>query len=73
MLLFGVPHKGLVVDDYQKLLGVNPNHPRSALLQEIGEKPDVLAYQLVDFKNLIRDRKVISFYETQLTRHLEFV
>ena len=37
------------------------------------DKSDVLEYQLVDFKNLIRDRKVISFYETQLTRHLEFV
>ncbi|KAJ4114729.1 hypothetical protein NW768_011283 [Fusarium equiseti] len=72
MLLFGVPHKGLVVDDMQMMLNVKTNHPRSALIQEIGVKSDVLAYQLVDFKNLIRDRKVISFYETQQTRHLEF-
>jgi hypothetical protein len=30
-------------------------------------------YQLVDFKNLIRDWKIISFYETQQTRQLEWV
>jgi hypothetical protein len=29
--------------------------------------------QLVDFKNLIRDRKVVSFYETEQTRALELV
>jgi hypothetical protein len=36
-------------------------------------KSDLLAFQLADFKNLIRDRKMISFYETRQTRQLEFV
>jgi hypothetical protein len=33
----------------------------------------LLASQLADFKNLIRDRKVVSFYETEQTRQLELV
>ena len=73
MLLFGIPHKGLVVDDIEKMLAGQNNHPRSALLQQIRSKSDLLAFQLADFKNLIRDRKVVSFYETGQTRQLEFV
>lgn len=73
MLLFGIPHKGLIVDDIQKMLAGISNHPRERLLQEIKSKSDLLAYQVVDFKNLIRDRKVVSFYETGQTRQLEFV
>ncbi|KAF2185579.1 hypothetical protein K469DRAFT_687903 [Zopfia rhizophila CBS 207.26] len=60
MLLFGIPHKGLVVDDIQKMLAGQDNHPRSALLQQIRSKSDLLAFQLADFKNLIRDRKIDS-------------
>ncbi|KAF2655155.1 hypothetical protein K491DRAFT_693174 [Lophiostoma macrostomum CBS 122681] len=72
MLLFGIPHKGLLVDDIQKMLAGQENHPRSTLLQQITSKSDLLANQLVDFKNLIRDRKVVSFYETGQSRQLEF-
>jgi alpha-beta hydrolase superfamily lysophospholipase len=72
MLLFGIPHKGLIIDDIQKMLAGESNHPRQGLLQEIKSKSDLLANQLVDFKNLIRDRKVVSFYETGQTRQLEF-
>lgn len=73
MLLFGIPHKGLIVDDIQKMLAGGDNHPRNTLLQQIGSKSDVLAFQLADFKNLIRDRKVVSFYETRQTRMLKLV
>lgn len=73
MLLFGIPHKGLVVDDIQQMLSGQDIHPRSTLLDQISSKSDLLAYQLNDFKNLIRDRKVVSFYETGQTRRLEFV
>jgi hypothetical protein len=73
MLLFAIPHKGLVVDDIQKMLLGQGNHPRNALLEQIRSKSDLLAFQLADFKNLIRDRKVVSFYETGQTRQLEFV
>ncbi|KAF2191836.1 hypothetical protein K469DRAFT_654999 [Zopfia rhizophila CBS 207.26] len=72
MLLFAIPHKGLVVDDIQKMLARQDNHPRSALLEQIRVKSNLLAFQLADFKNLIRDRKVVSFYGTGQTRQLEF-
>jgi hypothetical protein len=73
MILFAIPHKGLVVDDIQQMLAGSGNHPRQQLLQQISSKSDVLIHQLADFKNLIRDRKVVSFYETEQTRQLVFV
>jgi hypothetical protein len=73
MLLFGIPHKGLVVNDIEKMLASQDNHPRSALLQQIRVKSDLLENQLADFKNLVRDRKIVSFYETRQTRQLQFV
>ncbi|KAF7502176.1 hypothetical protein GJ744_006772 [Endocarpon pusillum] len=72
MLLFGIPHKGLVVDDIQKMLAGHSSHPRNALLEQIKNKSDLLASQLEDFKNLVRDRKIVSFYETGQTRQLQF-
>jgi hypothetical protein len=44
MLLFGIPHKGLVVDDIEKMLAGEDNHPRSALLEQIRSKSDLLAF-----------------------------
>lgn len=73
MLLFGVPHKGLILDDIQKMVSGESSHPRNALLQEIQSQSKLLANQLVDFKNLIGDRKIVSFYETGQTRRLQFV
>ena len=73
MVFFGIPHKGLVVDDIQQMLASNGNHPREKLLQQISRQSDLLIHQLADFKNLIRDRKVVSFYETGQTRQLVFV
>ena len=73
MLLFGIPHRGLIVDDIQKMLAGDNGHPCRELLKQIKEKSDLLAAQLDDFRNLVRDRKVVSFYETQQTRQLQFV
>ncbi|KAF2176971.1 hypothetical protein K469DRAFT_605123 [Zopfia rhizophila CBS 207.26] len=69
MLLFGIPHKALVVDDIGKMLAGQDNHPRSALLDQIRAKSDLLAFQLAAFKYL--DLNVVSFYETSPTRQLE--
>ena len=63
----------MLINDIQKMLAGQDNHPRDALLQQIKHKSDLLISQLIDFKNLIRDRKVVSFFETQRTRQLEFV
>jgi hypothetical protein len=73
MLLFGIPHKGLVVDDIGRMLARYERHPRGVLLEQIRAKSELLASQLADFKNLIRDRKIVSFYEMGQTRQLEFV
>jgi hypothetical protein len=73
MIFFGIPHKGLVVEDIRQMLARDQRHPREQLLQQISRKSDVLTHQLADFKNLIRDRKVVSLYETEQTRQLVFV
>ena len=73
MLLFGIPHRGLVLDDIQKMLAWKDGHPRRQLLEQIKQKSDQLASQLDSFRNIIQDRKVVSFYETRQTRQLEFV
>ncbi|KAJ5366092.1 hypothetical protein N7541_000033 [Penicillium brevicompactum] len=70
MILFAIPHKGLVMDDIQQMLAGDHSHPRGQLLQQISSKSDLLIHQLADFKNLIRDRRVVSFYETEQTRQL---
>ncbi|KAJ5917518.1 hypothetical protein N7466_011072 [Penicillium verhagenii] len=70
MILFAIPHKGLVMDDIQQMLAGDERHPRGHLLLQISSKSDLLVQQLADFKNLIRDRKVVSFYETEQTRQL---
>lgn len=71
MLLFAIPHKGLVVDDIQQMLA--DNNPKRALLKQITKKSDILASQLCDFKNLVRNRRIVSFYEMKQTRRLQFV
>ncbi|CAG7941474.1 unnamed protein product [Penicillium salamii] len=70
MILFAIPHKGLVMDDIRQMLVGDKSHPREQLLRQISSNSDVLIHQLADFKNLIRDRKVVSFYETEQTRQL---
>jgi hypothetical protein len=55
------------------MLAGDGKHPREKLLQQISSQSDLLVHQLGDFKNLIRDRKVVSFYETEQTRRLVLV
>lgn len=72
-MFFGTPHKGLVIDDIKKMVAGEDQHPRIELLHQIDHKSDILKYQLADFKNLMCDRRIVSFYETQQTRRLELV
>lgn len=73
LILFAIPHKGLVEDDIQQMLAGDKNYPREQLLRSISSKSDLIIHQLADFKNVIRDRKVVSFYETKQTRQLVLV
>jgi hypothetical protein len=61
------------MDDTQQMLAGNESYPREQLMRQISTQLDILIHQLADFKNLIRDRKVVSFYETEQTRRLVFV
>ncbi|CAN9415749.1 unnamed protein product [Alternaria alternata] len=71
MLLFAIPHKGIAVDGLKKMLGGQEDHSRVGLLEQIKKDSDILAQSLADFKNVVRDRKVVSFYETEQTRQVE--
>ena len=73
ILFFGTPHRGLLVEDIRQRVEGQGANPRSALLDEVMKNSELLEYQLVDFKNLIRDRKIVSFYETGQTRQLLWV
>ena len=82
MLFFGTPHRGLIIDDIKQMVAEGnitnspssaEQHPRMRLLQQIEGESDLLKNQLVDFKNLIGDRKIVSFYETLQTKRLQLV
>ncbi|OAL53552.1 hypothetical protein IQ07DRAFT_502809 [Pyrenochaeta sp. DS3sAY3a] len=72
MLFFATPHKGLVVSDIRKMLMGQTEHPRNALLNQINEQSDLLDHQLDAFRDIIRDRRIVSFYERGQTRQLEY-
>ncbi|KAL1637636.1 hypothetical protein SLS58_009239 [Diplodia intermedia] len=69
ILFFGTPHRGLSVDDIRGLLP-DHEHPRHGLLDQIKSNSDALVDQLSDFKNIIQDRKIVSFYEAEQTPQL---
>jgi hypothetical protein len=71
MCFFGTPHRGMIIDDIKQMVSIE--HPRSDLLQSIEEKSTRLQEQLEDFKNILKGRKVVSFYEKKMTRGLVFV
>ena len=73
IFFFATPHRGLVTEDIRSMISGKGGHPRAGLLQEIDQKSNLLMAQLADFKNLIRDRKIVSFFETEQTRKLEWV
>lgn len=63
----------MVIDDIQHMIAGKDLHPMNRLLEEIKAEAGPLIRQLTNFKNEIRDRKIISFYETEQTRRLELV
>src|SRR6266496_2348901 len=70
ILFFGTPHKGLVVADIKRVIAGEDPHPRAKLLEDIDKNSSLLLSQLPRFKNVIRDRRVVSFYEQSQTRGL---
>ena len=70
LMFFATPHRGLLIDDIQAMIGEDTTHPRAALVEQIGYNSQWLAEQLSDFKNVIRERVVVNFIEMQQTRRL---
>jgi protein SERAC1 len=66
MLFFGTPHRGSVKDGLLKMVQ-EPGNPRQLSLRQTEPGADVLRMQLDDFTDIIGDRKIASFYETELT------
>ncbi|KAF8248686.1 hypothetical protein K440DRAFT_660729 [Wilcoxina mikolae CBS 423.85] len=54
-IFFGVPHKGLVVTDIQRM--IVEDHPRQQLLSQVSFSSRLLADQLAKFKNLVQDHR----------------
>lgn len=71
LLFFGTPHKGLFIEDILSIIG--GDNPRRGLVEELREKSLSLQSQISDFRNLARDYKIVSFYETQQSRRLKWV
>ena len=72
ILFFAVPHKGMMTEYMLSMLSQD-DHPRAVLLAQINRSSQYLLSQLADFKDLIGDRKIVTFYETQQTRKLQQV
>ena len=62
----------MMTEDMLSMLGQD-NHPRGVLLAQINLSSEYLISQSADFKDLIRDRKIVTFFETQQTRKLQQV
>ena len=62
----------MMTEDMLSMLSQD-NHPRGVLLAQINRSSEYLISQLADFKDLIRDRKIVTFFETQQTRKLQQV
>ena len=73
MLFFGTPHKGMMVEDIKKMVTDQYDHPRQTLLDQISNKSNALIADLSHFKNIVRDRKIVSFYEQMQTKALKQV
>ena len=72
IIFFAVPQRGLDVEDMKRIMG-QEEHPRTGLLHQINTDSKELHHQLVDFKDILYDRKVISFYETEQSQRLQRV
>ncbi|VUC37223.1 unnamed protein product [Clonostachys rosea] len=70
ILFFATPHRGILIDDIQSMVGEQGPNPRTALVDQIQSGSQQLKDQLDHFKNLIQGRKIISFIEMQQTRSL---
>ncbi len=75
MLLFAIPHQGLIVDDIETMQAAKGITTRSALLDQLKIGSHALQFLQEPFRELIVESgyKVVSYYETHATPRLELV
>ncbi|KAI9720939.1 MAG: hypothetical protein M1828_005509 [Chrysothrix sp. TS-e1954] len=69
ILFFGTPHRGMYNEDLLENLSEPENYGRRSLVESVNTYKD----ELTRFKNIIRDRKIISCVEKRMTQALEMV
>lgn len=70
VLFFGVPHRGLFIDDVINMVEAESQHQRIPLLKEINKTSEFITSELESFINLAARLKILSFYETAQTRQV---
>ncbi|KAJ5366817.1 hypothetical protein N7541_000758 [Penicillium brevicompactum] len=68
IFFFGTPHRGMDIDHIAQMIDGDENHPQRRLLNQIKADSPWLAIQLNNLRNMIDDRKIVSFYENQQTK-----
>ena len=71
-IFLAVPHGGIDFDMMTQDM-VKNNHPLAPLLQDLSTDSRILQDLSEDFKNLLEDRKILSFVEQNEERALERV
>ncbi|KAB8345927.1 hypothetical protein FH972_022980 [Carpinus fangiana] len=72
IIFFGVPHRGQIIEDIKILALHHEARERATFIEEIDRDSDFLYTQSNEVVDLLQDRRVVSFYETEGTRKLEF-
>jgi hypothetical protein len=70
LLFFGVPHRGIKLDDVVNMLEGESQAQGVSLVQEIIAASSEITIDVERFINLTMDMKIVSFYETGLTREV---
>lgn len=59
-----------MVEDIRKMISNEEDHPRNTLLDQINTNASALISELSRFRNIIGERRIISFFEQRQTRGL---
>ncbi|KAF2458876.1 hypothetical protein BDY21DRAFT_282753 [Lineolata rhizophorae] len=68
MHFFGVPHNGIALDDVVDMVKDGSKPERVELVNEIINTAKSLTFPKENFKNMATNLKIVSFYETNMTK-----
>ncbi|OQU98905.1 Ankyrin repeat-containing protein [Cladophialophora immunda] len=67
-LFFGVPHRGISLEDVAKMVDEDSQPQRALLVREIIQSSSGIDPIMESFINMTMGKKIVSFYETRMTR-----